>query len=92
MDVRQMLWPEALGFSFVSMLLVFLLLALLAGLIALFRYLPGPKLSKLQEAQPFGEEAIEDETMLAAIMVACMEAAGEDETAKVRVLSARRIQ
>lgn len=92
---------EALFVTAISMTIVFLVLILISFILSLFKYIPSEKEVKKQQpvvVKPAEEnkkkmspEDIKDEKMLAAVTVAVIEAAGEDDNAYVRVKSIREI-
>ncbi|MDO5088210.1 MAG: OadG family protein [Leptotrichiaceae bacterium] len=93
---------EALFVTAISMTVVFLVLILISFILSLFKYIPSEKEVKKQQpavVKPVVEENkkkmspedIKDDKMLAAVTVAVIEAAGEDDNAYVRVKSIREI-
>lgn len=86
----------SLEITLISMLVVFTILAILAFVLSLFKYIPAEKVQEVKKATPaapkkverekFDPSKITSEEMRVAMMVACIEAAGEDKDANVRVV------
>lgn len=93
----------SLEITLISMLVVFAILALLAFVLSLFKYIPAEKVQEIKKATPapvvpkeverekFDPSKITSEEMRVAMMVACIEAAGEDKDANVRVVGIKEL-
>ncbi|WP_297597785.1 OadG family protein [uncultured Cetobacterium sp.] len=94
----------SLEITLISMLVVFVILAILAFVLSLFKYVPAEKVvADIKKAQKsadipkevqrerFDPSKITSEDMKIAMMVACIEAAGEEENANVRVIGIKEL-
>ena len=92
----------SLEITLISMLVVFTILAILAFVLSLFKYIPAEKVQEIIKATPaaapkkverekFDPSKITSEEMRVAMMVACIEAAGEDKDANVRVIGIKEL-
>ena len=92
----------SLEITLISMLVVFAILAILAFVLSLFKYSPAEKVQEVKKATPaaapkkverekFDPSKITSEEMRVAMMVACIEAAGEDKDANVRVVGIKEL-
>ncbi|MGL5349322.1 MAG: OadG family protein [Cetobacterium sp.] len=94
----------ALEITLISMLVVFTILAILAFVLSLFKYIPAEKVVEIKKATPaptptpkkverekFDPSKITSEEMRVAMMVACIEAAGEDKDANIRVVGIKEL-
>ncbi|MEG0136322.1 OadG family protein [Cetobacterium sp.] len=94
----------SLEITLISMLVVFVILAILAFVLSLFKYIPTEKVikevkktkapadvPKKVERERFDPSKITSEEMKVAMMVACIEAAGEDKNANVRVVGIKEL-
>ncbi|WP_448820285.1 OadG family protein [Cetobacterium sp.] len=86
--------------TLISMLVVFIILAILAFVLSLFKYIPAEKNQEIKKVVPtakkverekFDPSKITSEEMRVAMMVACIEAAGEDKDANVRVIGIKEL-
>lgn len=79
--------------TLISMLVVFIILAILAFVLSLFKYIPAEKNQEIKkvEREKFDPSKITSEEMRVAMMVACIEAAGEDKDANVRVIGIKEL-
>ena len=97
---------DSLWITIISMLIVFLVLVLISFILSFLKYVPSEKKEvkieksslednpavSLRESRKLKPEDIKDDKMLAAVIVAVMEAAGEIENAYIRVKSIREIR
>lgn len=93
----------SLEITLISMLVVFTILAILAFVLSLFKYVPAEKVQEIKKATPapaapkkverekFDPSKITSEEMRVAMMVACIEAAGEDKDANIRVVGIKEL-
>ncbi|MGL4653020.1 MAG: OadG family protein [Cetobacterium sp.] len=92
----------ALEITLISMIVVFTILAILAFVLSLFKYIPAEKVVEIKKATPattpkkverekFDPSNISSEEMRVAMMVACIEAAGEDKDANIRVVGIKEL-
>jgi len=92
----------ALEITLISMVVVFTILAILAFVLSLFKYIPAenvidvkkttqPTPPKKVEREKFDPSKITSEEMRVAMMVACIEAAGEDKDANIRVVGIKEL-
>lgn len=95
----------SLEITLISMIVVFAILSLLAFILSLFKYIPGeeekpqikkPVLGKKEEVKKpvkksFDPSQITSEEMRVAMMIASIEAAGEDKDSTVRVVGIKEI-
>ena len=92
----------SLEITLISMLVVFTILAILAFVLSLFKYIPAEKVPEVKKPTPaaapkkverekFDPSKITSEEMRVAMMVACIEAAGEDKDANVRVIGIKEL-
>lgn len=91
----------SLEITLISMLVVFAILAILAFVLSLFKYIPAEKVQEVKKATPaepkkverekFDPSKITSEEMRVAMMVACIEAAGEEKDANVRVVGIKEL-
>ena len=92
----------SLEITLISMLVVFTILLILAFVLSLFKYIPAEKKEEIKKATPaaepkkverekFDPSKITSEEMRVAMMVACIEAAGEDKDANVRVVGIKEL-
>lgn len=94
---------DSVYITIVSMMIVFSILILLTFILYLFKYIPKEKkavsdykTNNLKEkyisnSTKFSEKDIEDDDMLAAIMVACIEASNNSRNGNIRVKSVKRL-
>lgn len=91
----------SLEITLISMLVVFAILGILAFVFSLFRYIPAEKVQEVKKATPaelnkverekFDPSKITSKEMRVAMMVACIEAAGEEKDANVRVVGIKEL-
>ncbi|WP_297404722.1 OadG family protein [uncultured Cetobacterium sp.] len=95
----------SLEITLISMIVVFSILSILAFVISLFKYIPGEKVeAKVKKTvvakkvskeevtrKAFDPSQIKCEEMRVAMMVASIEAAGEDKDATIKVLGIKEI-
>lgn len=93
----------SLEITVISMFIVFAILAILSSILSLFKYIPAEKSETAEKkvnksAQPqamerkrFNPEDIKSEEMRVAMMVASIEAAGDNENANIRVVGIREL-
>ncbi|MGL5088164.1 MAG: OadG family protein [Cetobacterium sp.] len=92
----------SLQITLISMVVVFLILSLLAFVLFLFKYIPAEKVIEIKKATPtitpkkvekekFDPSKIKSEEMQVAMMVACIEAAGEDKDANIKVVGIKEL-
>ncbi|MGL4998211.1 MAG: OadG family protein [Cetobacterium sp.] len=92
----------SLEITLISMIVVFTILAILAFILSLFKYIPTEKAVEVKKATPptmpkkverekFDPSKISSEEMQVAMMVACIEAAGEDKDANIKVVGIKEL-
>lgn len=96
---------NALEITVISMFIVFFILSILSYVLSLFKFIPQEKENKetAKKVEPkrevekeikrekFDPSTIKDESMLVAMMVATIEASGEEKNSTVRVVGIREI-
>lgn len=94
---------KALEITIVSMFIVFFILSILSYVLSLFKFIPKEKkeiskntrnIKKIEnesKKEKFDPSKINDEKMLIAMMVATIEASGEDKNSTVRVIGIKEI-
>ena len=96
---------NALEITVISMFIVFFILSILSYVLSLFKFIPQEKEKKeiAKKVEPkrevekeikrekFDPSTIKDESMLVAMMVATIEASGEEKNSTVRVVGIREI-
>lgn len=97
----------SLEITLISMLIVFTVLSILAFILSLFKHIPGDEVQVLKkkitpvkeekedkkelERKSFDPSVITNEEMRVAMMIASIEAAGEDKEATIRVVGIKEI-
>ncbi|MGL4988151.1 MAG: OadG family protein [Cetobacterium sp.] len=91
----------SLEITFISMIVVFTILTILSFVLSLFKYIPSAKIENVEkseqpilktiEKERFNPDNIKNEEMRVAMMVACIEAAGEDKDANIRVVGIKEL-
>lgn len=94
----------SLEITLISMLVVFSILSILAFILSLFKHIPAEKvikeikkaplkndIPKKVEREKFDPSKITDERMLVAMMVASIEAAGENKDSNIRVVGIKEL-
>ncbi len=90
----------SLEITVISMLVVFAILAVLSFVLSLFKYIPAEEIKSENikkntlekvERKRFNPEDIKDEQMRVAMMVATIEAVGEEKDATVRVVGIKEL-
>ena len=101
-------FADAIYITVVSMLIVFFILFLISFVLSFFKYFSAYEeknadienkkrndskiLEKTDKKQKFNMEKIKDETMLAAMMAALIEAAGDNKDSRIRIKNIREIK
>jgi len=101
-------FADAIYITIVSMLVVFFILFLISFVLSFFKYFTNYEvkngdiqnkeikdnkiLEKSDKKQKFNMEKIKDETMLAAMMAALIEAAGDNKDSRIRIKNIREIK
>ena len=94
---------QAINITVISMAIVFFILAVISFVLSLFKFIPAEK--KVEEAkkptpapvapvapqQSFDPNSIKDERMLAAMLVATIEASDDMDGANIRVRAIREL-
>ncbi|MGL5917688.1 MAG: OadG family protein [Cetobacterium sp.] len=91
----------SLEITFISMIVVFTILTILSFILSLFKYIPSAEIENVEkseqpilktiEKERFNPDNIKNEEMRVAMMVACIEAAGEDKDANIRVVGIKEL-
>ena len=97
-------FADAIYITIVSMMVVFFILFLISFVLSFFKYFTNYEdiqnkeikdnkiLEKSDKKQKFNMEKIKDETMLAAMMAALIEAAGDNKDSRIRIKNIREIK
>ncbi|MGL5796832.1 MAG: OadG family protein [Cetobacterium sp.] len=91
----------SLEITLISMIVVFTILTILSFILSLFKYIPSAEIENVKkseqpilktiEKERFNPDNIKNEEMRVAMMVACIEAAGEDKDANIRVVGIKEL-
>ena len=98
-------FSDAIYITVVSMLIVFFILFLISFVLSFFKYFSAYEEKNtdienkkrndgkiLEKQQKLDSEKIKDETMLAAMMAALIEAAGDNKDSRIRIKNIREIK
>lgn len=95
----------ALQITILSMIVVFFILLTVAFVLSLFKYIPSEKIVETKdikrgpvqdtkqviEKEKFDPSKITSEEMKVAMMIACIEAAGEDKNVNIKVVGIKEL-